>query len=381
MELRKNPSKLSSLRQRAGPAPAFLSMKRSDFHYQLPSQLIAQQPPADRGASRLLVLDGSSGAVSHHSFCELPDFLQPGDLLVLNDTRVIPARLWGRKATGGRVELLIERVTGSHAALAHIRSSKSPAPGSVIQLSDSAAAEPGPYRLVVTGRVGELFCIASQHGPALADILRDIGHMPLPPYIDREDESADKERYQTVYARREGAVAAPTAGLHFTEGLLRQLDARGIKRVSVTLHVGAGTFQPVREDDIVRHRMHSEFVEVNEVVSAAVRDARARGGRVVAVGTTAVRALESASMSSGEVQPFNGDTDIFIYPGYRFRSVDAMVTNFHLPESTLLMLVSAFVGRETILAAYAQAIEAQYRFFSYGDAMFITASSLGQGRS
>ncbi len=301
-------------------------------------------------------------------------FSNPTDLLVLNDTRVIPARLWGRKATGGKVELLIERLTGTHTALAHIRSSKSPGSGSVIQLCERAAAEPGPYQLVVTGREGDLFCISSEHGPALAEILQDIGHMPLPPYIEREDVGADRERYQTVYARREGAVAAPTAGLHFTEALLAQIDASGIRQVAVTLHVGAGTFQPVREDDIERHVMHREFVEVNEAVCSAVRDTRARGGRVIAVGTTAVRALESASRATGKLQPFSGDTDIFIYPGYRFRSVDAMVTNFHLPESTLLMLVSAFAGRTHIMSAYAQAIEAKYRFFSYGDAMFITAN-------
>jgi S-adenosylmethionine:tRNA ribosyltransferase-isomerase len=349
-------------------------MKRSDFNYSLPPQLIAQHPPPDRGASRLLVLDGASGAVGHHSFCELPQVLQSGDLLVLNDTRVIPARLWGRKATGGKVELLIERVTDSHSAVAHIRSSKSPGPGSVIHLCASAAGNPGPYQLVVTGREGDLFCVSSQQGPALAEILGVIGHMPLPPYIEREDVGADRERYQTVYARREGAVAAPTAGLHFTEAILAGLDERGIRQVTVTLHVGAGTFQPVREDDIERHKMHREFVEVSEAVCSAVRDTRERGGRVIAVGTTAVRALESASLATGSLQPFAGETDIFIYPGYRFCSVDAMVTNFHLPESTLLMLVSAFAGRTHIMSAYAQAIEAEYRFFSYGDAMFITAN-------
>ncbi len=356
-------------------------MKRSDFKYSLPQQLIAQHPPPERSASRLLVLDAANGAVKHHHFSELPDFLSSTDLLVLNDTRVIPARLWGRKATGGKVELLIERFTGPYAALAHIRSSKSPRPGSVIQLCEWAEGETGPYQLLVTGREGNLFRIESRHGPALADILRDIGHMPLPPYIEREDVSADQERYQTVYARREGAVAAPTAGLHFTEALLAQLAARGVRQVAVTLHVGAGTFQPVREDEIERHVMHSEFVEVSEAVCTAVRDTRARGGRVIAVGTTAVRALESASLATGAPQPFTGDTDIFIYPGYRFRSVDAMVTNFHLPESTLLMLVSAFAGREHILSAYAQAIEAKYRFFSYGDAMFISANTQRQGRT
>lgn len=356
-------------------------MKRSDFNYQLPPQLIAQHPLPERSASRLLVLKGADGTLSHRHFYELPEFLNSNDLLVFNDTRVIPARLWGRKATGGKVELLIERFTGTHTALAHIRSSKSPGQGSVIQLSDNPGKEPGPYTLVVTGREAELFCISSEDGPALADILRDIGHMPLPPYIEREDESADQERYQTVYARREGAVAAPTAGLHFTEALLSDIDALGIRRVTLTLHVGAGTFQPVREDDIERHVMHREFVEVDEAVCTAVRETRARGGRVVAVGTTVVRSLESASLATGEVQPFRGDTDIFIYPGYRFRSVDAMVTNFHLPESTLLMLASAFAGRESIMAAYTQAIEARYRFFSYGDAMFITANPQAQGQA
>ena len=353
--------------------PAFLSMKRSDFNYVLPPELIAQHPLPERSASRLLVLDGSTGAVSHHHFRELLDFLLPGDLLVFNDTRVIPARLWGRKATGGNVELLLERITGAQTALAHIRASKSPPAGSFVHLSREPKGEPGPYSLLVTGREGELFCIASQGEQTLADILQDIGHMPLPPYIERGDEAEDKERYQTVYARREGAVAAPTAGLHFTEAMLGQLDARGIRRATVTLHVGAGTFQPVREDDIENHLMHKEYIEVDEAVCAAVRETRARGGRVVAVGTTAVRCLESASLASDEIAPLRGDTDIFIYPGYHFCSVDAMITNFHLPESTLLMLVSAFAGQAPIMAAYQQAIAQQYRFFSYGDAMFITA--------
>lgn len=361
--------------------PAFLSMKRTDFNYQLPPQLIAQHPLPERSASRLLVLDGASGEVIHRSFRELPEFLAPGDLLVFNDTRVIPARLWGRKATGGKVEVLIERLTGTHTALAHIRSSKSPGPGTVLQLSAQAAEEPGTYQLMVTGREGALFCLSSQGGPALADILSDIGHMPLPPYIQREDELLDRERYQTVFASCDGAVAAPTAGLHFSEELLAQIDARGIRRATVTLHVGAGTFQPVREDDIERHIMHKEFVEVGKGVCEAVRETRERGGRVVAVGTTAVRSLESASLASGELQPFSGDTEIFIYPGYRFRNVDAMVTNFHLPESSLLMLVSAFAGRQRIMAAYAQAIDAGYRFFSYGDAMLITANPDPQGRA
>ena len=353
-------------------------MQRTDFNYQLPPELIAQHPLPERGASRLLRLDGASGRISHHRFGELLDFLQPDDLLVFNNTRVIPARLWGRKASGGRVEILIERLVGTHDALAHIRASKSPKAGTILELSAGEGEAPGPHRLTVTGRDDALFRLSSQGGPPLAGILRDIGHMPLPPYIQRADELADQDRYQTVYAEREGAVAAPTAGLHFSEQLLVQLDEQGIRRAAVTLHVGAGTFQPVRADDIADHVMHAEYVEVDESVCAAVRATRARGGRVVAVGTTAVRSLETASDERGDINPFRGDTDIFIFPGYRFRSVDAMLTNFHLPESTLLMLVSAFAGREAIMAAYAEAIARRYRFFSYGDAMFITPDPTAQ---
>jgi S-adenosylmethionine:tRNA ribosyltransferase-isomerase len=349
------------------------SMKRSEFFYHLPPQLIAQHPLAERSASRLLYLDGANGRVSHHQFDELPDFLGPDDLLVFNNTRVIPARLWGRKATGGRLEILVERVTGDHTALAHVRCSKSPRRGSVIELCAAEGEEPGPHRLTVMGRDGALFCLSSEGGLPLAHILQDIGHMPLPPYIDRPDDKEDQERYQTVYAERDGAVAAPTAGLHFSADLLEDIRGRGIRSATVTLHVGAGTFQPVRVDDIEDHAMHSEWVEVDEVVCEAIHETGERGGRVIAVGTTAVRSLESACRATGRLQPFHGDTDIFIYPGYRFRVVDAMITNFHLPESTLLMLVSAFAGRDAIMAAYRQAIEARYRFFSYGDAMFITA--------
>jgi S-adenosylmethionine:tRNA ribosyltransferase-isomerase len=344
-------------------------MKRSDFKYQLPEELIAQYPLAERAASRLLKLDRDSGEISHHLFPDLLDFLTPEDLLVFNDTRVIPARLWGRKETGGKLEILLERITGAHEALAHVRCSKSPRPGTGILLSAAEGEEPGNYRLDVTGRDGDLFRLASPETP-LADILKDIGHMPLPPYIERQDEASDAERYQTVYARREGAVAAPTAGLHFDAPLFAEIDKRGIRCVHVTLHVGAGTFQPVRADNLEEHVMHAEFIEVNEQVCEAVRRTRVRGGRVVAVGTTSVRSLEAAS-ASGEIEPFTGDTDIFIYPPYEFRSVDAMITNFHLPESTLLMLVSAFAGREHIMKAYEQAVAGRYRFFSYGDAMFI----------
>ncbi|MCP5130656.1 MAG: tRNA preQ1(34) S-adenosylmethionine ribosyltransferase-isomerase QueA [Pseudomonadales bacterium] len=349
-------------------------MQRTDFSYDLPPQLIAQHPPAERGASRLLCLEGASGGIGHHQFGELPDFLNADDLLVFNNTRVIPARLWGQKATGGRVEILIERLAGHHHALAHIRASKSPRAGTIIQLSAGEGEAPGPYSLTVTGREGALFQLSSEEGEPLPSILQAIGHMPLPPYIERADEISDQERYQTVYAQRDGAVAAPTAGLHFSEALLSRLDQRGIRRATVTLHVGAGTFQPVRADRVEDHVMHAEYLEVDESVCAAVRETRKRGGRVVAVGTTAVRCLETASNSRGDIEPFQGDTDIFIFPGYRFRNVDAMVTNFHLPESTLLMLVSAFAGRGHIMAAYAEAIRAGYRFFSYGDAMFITAN-------
>jgi S-adenosylmethionine:tRNA ribosyltransferase-isomerase len=350
-------------------------MKRTDFSYQLPPQLIAQYPLPERTDSRLLCLEGATGTLSHLQFTDILDLLSADDLLVFNNTRVIPARLWGQKATGGKLEILIERVTGSHSALAHVRCSKSPKPGTEIHLSASEGAQPGDFRLTVTGREGALFALSSEGGPPLADILAQIGHMPLPPYIEREDEVADKQRYQTVFGERDGAVAAPTAGLHFSEELLAQCDRRGIRRAVVTLHVGAGTFQPVRVDDIEQHHMHAEYVEVDEAVCEAVRATRARGGRVIAVGTTAVRSLESASRASGEIQPFFGDTDIFIYPGYRFASVDAMITNFHLPESTLLMLVSAFAGREQVMHAYSEAIAQGYRFFSYGDAMFITPAN------
>jgi S-adenosylmethionine:tRNA ribosyltransferase-isomerase len=348
-------------------------MKRSDFNYQLPPDLIAQYPLPERSASRLLCLDGYTGDVAHRQFEDILDVLDPKDLLVFNNTRVIPARLWGQKATGGKLEILIERITGTHRAVAHIRCSKSPRAGTRILLSQAAGAEPGNQGLLVTGREGELFCLSSEEsGLPLTEILRTLGHMPLPPYIQREDETADHSRYQTVYAERDGAVAAPTAGLHFSEALLERIDRRGIQRVAVTLHVGAGTFQPVRADDIKDHRMHREYAVVEQTVCDAVRAAKKRGGRVVAVGTTAVRSLEAASRDGGDIQPLNGDTDIFIYPGYCFHSVDAMITNFHLPESTLLMLVSAFAGRDLVMTAYRQAIEERYRFFSYGDAMFIT---------
>ena len=350
-------------------------MKRSDFHFDLPAELIAQHPLAERSASRLLCLDGSSGAIAHRHFGDLGNLLHPGDLLVFNNTRVIPARLWGRKETGGQVEILIERVIGSHRALAHVRASKSPKVGARLLLSREPGGALSGHEIAVIGREDALFLLSSECGAPLGEIMTAIGHMPLPPYIERADEQADRDRYQTVYAVRDGAVAAPTAGLHFTEALLAELADMGVQSATVTLHVGAGTFQPVRADEIEDHRMHAEYIEVSAATCDAVAATRARGGRVVAVGTTAVRSLESAS-ASGVLQPYQGDTDIFIYPGYRFRTVDAMVTNFHLPESTLLMLVSAFAGRDRIMAAYQEAVARRYRFFSYGDAMFITANEV-----
>ena len=350
----------------------FDAMKRADFHFDLPQELIAQHPLADRTASRLLHLDAGANTVSHRLFKDLPDLLTDDDLLVFNNTRVIPARLWGRKASGGKLEILIERLTGENTAVAHIRASKSPKAGTELVLSAEADGPPGSHRLTVTGREGALFRLETLGGENFATVLSDIGHMPLPPYIERTDTAVDRERYQTVYASREGAVAAPTAGLHFDESLLETLADKGVRRAEVTLHVGAGTFQPVRVDDVAQHQMHSEYLEVDQSVCDAVAETRERGGRVVAVGTTAVRSLETASQS-GSIAPYRGDTDIFIYPGYRFRSVDAMITNFHLPESTLLMLVSAFAGRDAILAAYREAIAQRYRFFSYGDAMLLTS--------
>lgn len=339
-------------------------MQRNDFHFDLPEELIAQRPAAERRGSRLLLLNGANGALEDRSFTDLPGLLRPGDLLVFNDTRVIPARLYGRKESGGQVEVLVERITDECGVLAHVRASKSPKAGSRLTLEEQVEVE-------VIGREGQLFILRFP-GPVL-EILKRVGHMPLPPYIDREAAESDAERYQTVYARREGAVAAPTAGLHFDQAMLEQLKQMGIDSAYVTLHVGAGTFQPVRADDIREHVMHSEYIEVPEAVVEAVARARARGGRVIAVGTTVVRSLESAARANpkGELAPFSGETDIFIYPGYTFRVIDAMITNFHLPESTLLMLVSAFAGHGQVMNAYHHAVAEKYRFFSYGDAMFV----------
>ena len=341
-------------------------MRRAQFHYELPAELIAQFPPRERGDSRLLALDADTGALRDLSFRDLPGLLAPGDLLVLNDTRVIPARLLGRKQTGGKVEVLIERVLDEHRALAHVRASKAPRAGGVLQLE-------GQVDAVVAGRRGELFELEFRDPRPVPALLEAVGHVPLPPYIERADAAQDRERYQTVYARVPGAVAAPTAGLHFDQAMLGRLREHGVDTACLTLHVGAGTFQPVRADTVEEHRMHAEYVEVPPSLCEQAQAARAAGRRVVAVGTTVVRALESASRD-GQLRPFQGDTDIFIYPGYRFVTVDAMITNFHLPESTLLMLVCAFAGYERVMHAYRHAVEQRYRFFSYGDAMFVTRS-------
>ena len=344
-------------------------MKKADFHYDLPVELIAQRPLPDRSASRLLVLDATHRALSDRAFHDLPEMLRAGDLLVFNDTRVLPARLFGRKSSGGAVEIMLERVTGAHTATAMLGVSKKPREGTVIELDDGT-----PVR--VLGREGQFFELCFECSEPLEKLLLRIGHMPLPPYIARPDDARDSERYQTVYARNPGAVAAPTAGLHFDTPSLDALRARGVDFGYVTLHVGAGTFQPVREEEIEDHEMHREWLNVGAELVEKIRHARARGGRVIAVGTTVVRALEAAR-DGGELKPFAGETRIFIVPGYRIESVDALITNFHLPESTLMMLVSALAGRELILSAYRHAVEQRYRFFSYGDAMLILPKGAG----
>jgi S-adenosylmethionine:tRNA ribosyltransferase-isomerase len=347
----------------ARPGTLLRALNKSDFHFDLPPELIAQVPLPMRSASRLLVVDAVSRRFEDRRFTDLATLLRPGDLLVFNDTRVLPARLFGHKQSGGAVEILIERVTGTHEARAQLGASKKPKAGACIVLHDRTQVR-------VLGRDGEFFLLRFETAEPLEKLLLRIGRMPLPPYIDRAAEAVDAERYQTVYARESGAVAAPTAGLHFDEGLLTILRERGIEFGYVTLHVGAGTFQPVRTKRLEDHTMHREWLNVGAKLVEKIRHTRANGGRVIAVGTTVVRALESAS-HAGELQPFTGETQIFIFPGYRITSIDALVTNFHLPESTLLMLVSALIGRELILDAYRHAVEQRYRFFSYGDAMLI----------
>lgn len=344
-------------------------MRRQDFAYELPEELIAFAPAAERTGSRLLCLDGNTGNICHAQFLQIIDQLHDGDVMVFNDTQVIPARVFGHKASGGKVEILVERLINSQQIWAHIRSSKAPKPNTLIHLENG-------IEVTVRERGGAdnaLFLVDFGEVDVLST-LQEVGHMPLPPYIEREDEPEDQERYQTVYGCKPGAVAAPTAGLHFDASLMQAIADKGVKIVYVTLHVGAGTFQPVRVDNIADHIMHSEVIDVPPDVCDAINQAKRDGRRVVAVGTTCIRSLESAALKSqGELlQPYHGETDIFITPGYDFKVVDALVTNFHLSESTLLMLVSAFAGYNHTMAAYKQAVAERYRFFSYGDAMFVT---------
>lgn len=337
-------------------------MRTSDFSFELPDELIARTPPERRRDSRLMVVDRAQG-LFHSEFARLPELLDAGDLLVFNNTRVIPARFFASKETGGKIEILLERILEPDLILAHVKASKPLKAGGKIQMENGT-------RVTCEGRENDLFLLRAPEN--WLDLADGLGHMPLPPYIDRPDSLADRERYQTVYASQPGAVAAPTAGLHFDQELLAELDQLGVQRGELTLHVGAGTFQPVRVDDVKSHRMHSEWMSVDQPLIDQIRRTRNNGGRVVAVGTTSVRALESLAMrQQGELSPWQGETDIFIYPGYQFQLVDAMITNFHLPESTLLMLVSAFSGHEEMTAAYQEAVRQRYRFFSYGDAMFL----------
>lgn len=337
-----------------------------EFSFELPEQLIASEPQAERSASRLLVMDRQTGDLQHYIFKDILQLLNPGDLLVFNNTRVIPARLFGEKSSGGKVEVLVERLLKGQRFLAHIRASKAPKPGTELLLENSA-------RVLMQQRHDTLFELELLGDEPVLAMLERLGHMPLPPYIARPDTEEDKARYQTVYNEKPGAVAAPTAGLHFDQPLLDQLKAKGVEFGFVTLHVGAGTFQPVRVDSVLEHKMHAEYIEVEQAVVDAIAACKARGNKVVAVGTTSVRSLESAAQQhGGELKPYHGDTQIFIYPGYQFQVIDALITNFHLPESTLIMLVSAFSAREHVMQAYTTAIAERYRFYSYGDAMFIS---------
>jgi S-adenosylmethionine:tRNA ribosyltransferase-isomerase len=340
-------------------------MDISQFDYELPPELIAQHPAERRDASRLLHLDATGGLHDLH-FTDLPDLLRPGDLLVFNNTRVIKARLRGRKESGGQVEVLVERILTPTRALVHLRSSKSPRAGVRLLLAD------GAIQAEVLGRQGELFELSFP--TPLLGLLEQYGDVPLPPYITHAPAAEDESRYQTVYAEKPGAVAAPTAGLHFDQAMLDRLKTQGIGEAFITLHVGAGTFQPVRVTDISEHVMHSERYVVPESVFTQMRETRARGGRVIAVGTTSVRSLEAAAHEGDGIHTCEGDTRLFITPGYSFQNVDALITNFHLPQSTLLMLVSALAGMEPIRRAYAHAVQSRYRFFSYGDAMFIESA-------
>lgn len=351
-------------------------MRVNDFHFDLPDNLIARYPTAERTASRLLYLNGESGEYCDQHFHDLLEHIHPGDLLIFNNTRVIPARLYGRKSSGGKLEVLIERVLDEQRCLAHIRASKAPKEGAEIILGEDKLGEGNGLHATMTSRHGALFELYFHADKPLFDLLQQAGHMPLPPYIDRPDENTDQERYQTVYSKVPGAVAAPTAGLHFDLPMLEKLKAKGVETAFVTLHVGAGTFQPVRVETLDAHVMHSEYAEVPAETVEKILATKAQGKRVICVGTTSVRSIESAAQSAAKegklIAPFYSDTAIFLYPGKTFQVVDALVTNFHLPESTLIMLVSAFAGYKHCMQAYQHAVEQQYRFFSYGDAMFIT---------
>ena len=343
-------------------------MKLKDFDYHLPKELIAQFPAEQRTDSRLLVVNKTTARVSDKLFTNIESLLNPGDLLVMNNTRVIPARLFGHKQSGGKLEVLVERVLNEHEVLAQVRASKSPKPGAMIVFDDDAKNE--IFSAEVIARVDSFFHLRFDTQQSVLTILDDIGHIPLPPYIERGDETDDIERYQTVYAKQPGAVAAPTAGLHFDKKTLLALEEKGVDLGYVTLHVGAGTYQPVRVENIADHKMHKEWISVSDELVEKIIKTKAAGGRIIAVGTTTVRSLESAVLD-GSLKPFEGETDIFITPGSEFRVVDSLITNFHLPESTLLMLVSAFAGYELMMTAYRHAVDSKYRFFSYGDAMFI----------
>lgn len=338
-------------------------MQLTDFNYHLPGELIACYPMPERSASRLLCLDRVNGSIKHAKFTDLVDLLSPGDLLVCNNSRVIPARLLGKKPTGGRVEVLVERVLDDHRILAHMKASKTPKSGTYIHFSDD-------IRFEMLGRQSDLFELRCAEDKPVLEVIEAIGQIPIPPYFQRESDEVDKERYQTVYADPKGSVAAPTAGLHFDLALFQKLKDKGIDIGYITLHVGAGTFAPVRVDDITQHQMHAEHIDVSAELCEKIKNTKAAGGRVIAVGTTTARSLETASVT-GELKSFSGETTIFIYPGVEFKCIDGLITNFHLPCSTLLMLVSAWGGYENVMSAYQAAVHEKYRFFSYGDAMMI----------
>jgi S-adenosylmethionine:tRNA ribosyltransferase-isomerase len=336
-------------------------MRLTDFDYHLPDELIARYPLSERSASRLLCLNSSNGAISHAKFADLNDLLLPGDLLVCNNSRVIPARLLGQKPTGGQVEVLVERVLDNKSVLAHVRASKTPKPGTYIHFANDIRFEMIRRR----DNLFELRCVTDE---SVLNVIESIGHMPIPPYFQRSSEESDKERYQTIYADPKGSVAAPTAGLHFDQALFEKLRTKNVGIDYVTLHVGAGTFAPVRVDNVTEHKMHSERIDVSSKLCEKIKETKAKGGRVIAVGTTTARSLETAAL-----KPFSGETNIFIYPGYEFKCIDALITNFHLPCSTLLMLVAALGGYQNVMSAYQAAIAEKYRFFSYGDAMLVMA--------